>query len=66
MNYITEIENSIGRKSIKEFLPMQPGDVKSTYADTTNLESWINFKPKTSVKEGINKFISWYRSFYNL
>ena len=66
MNYITEIENSIGRKAIKEFLPMQPGDVKSTYADTSNLESWINFKPRTSVKEGINKFISWYRSFYNL
>ena len=65
MDYIFEIENNIGIKAKKELLPMQPGDVKSTSADTSKLEQYINFKPKTSIKEGISKFIDWYKNFYN-
>ena len=43
---------------------MQPGDVKDTLADTSLLENWIDYKPSTTVKDGINKFINWYKSFY--
>ena len=45
---------------------MQNGDVRSTSADTSLLESWINFKPTTSVDEGVAKFVSWYRTYYNV
>ena len=64
MEYISEIENYIGKKAKKEFLPMQPGDVKATFADTSKLERYINFKPKTSIKDGLVKFIDWYKEFY--
>ena len=43
---------------------MQPGDVEKTFADTENLEKWINFKPSTSIDEGIKNFINWYLSYY--
>ena len=66
MDFITTIEEIIGRKAKKEFLDMQPGDVASTSADTELLENWIGFKPRTSVKEGIKKFIDWYTDFYDI
>tara|TARA_Y100000994_G_scaffold245296_1_gene246668 strand:- start:996 stop:2027 length:1032 start_codon:yes stop_codon:yes gene_type:complete len=66
MDFISTIEEILGRKAKKEFLDMQPGDVASTSADTALLEKWIGFKPKTSVKEGIKKFIDWYKNFYNI
>ena len=66
MDFITTIEEMIGRKAKKEFLDMQPGDVASTSADTELLENWIGFKPRTSVKEGIKKFIDWYTDFYDI
>tara|TARA_Y100000589_G_C27146869_1_gene627204 strand:+ start:615 stop:1637 length:1023 start_codon:yes stop_codon:yes gene_type:complete len=66
IDYISEIEDYVGIKAKKEFLPMQPGDVKSTYADTSKLEKYIGFKPRTTIKEGIPKFIDWYKTFYNL
>ena len=66
MDFITTIEEMIGRKAKKEFLDMQPGDVASTSADTELLENWIGFKPRTSVKEGIKKFIDWYMDFYDI
>ena len=47
MKYIEEIEKAVGKIAIKEFLPIQPGDVKETYADSTKLESWIGFRPNT-------------------
>ena len=53
-----------GEKAIKEFLPLQQGDVKQTYSDNTNLEKWIGFKPNTSIKYGVNKFVNWYRNYY--
>ena len=62
--YIAAIENTLGIKAKKEFLPMQPGDVSATFSDCTSLESYINYKPNTSINEGIKEFIYWYKSFY--
>ena len=50
----------------KKFLPMQPGDVKATAADTSALEEWIGFKPNTSVQEGVSNFVDWYKNFYGI
>ena len=51
-------------ESHKELVPMQPGDVEVTYADTTPLEKDFNFKPQTSLREGLRKFAEWYKEFY--
>ncbi len=64
MNFIDEIELCLNLKAEKIFMPMQPGDVKQTFADTTKLEEWINYKPSTTIKEGIRKFIDWYKEYY--
>ncbi len=66
MKFINVIENELGKKAIKIFEPMQMGDVKSTYSDTTKLNEWINYKPNTLLEEGIKNFIDWYKSFYKL
>ena len=65
IDFINIIEKEIGIKAIKNFLPMQMGDVHSTLADTSLLEKYINFKPQTSLEFGIKKFVEWYRSFYS-
>ena len=65
MEFIKAIETKLGKKAKKEYLDMQPGDVSFTSADTSKLENWINFKPNTSVNQGISEFINWYRNFYN-
>tara|TARA_B100000212_G_scaffold332885_1_gene301643 strand:- start:612 stop:1625 length:1014 start_codon:yes stop_codon:yes gene_type:complete len=64
MEFIQAIENNLGIEAKKEFLEIQPGDVPITSSDSSSLEEWIDYKPNTSVKEGINRFIDWYRSFY--
>ena len=64
MDYIDQIEIATGEKAIKEFLPLQQGDVKQPYSANTNLEKWIGFKPNTSIKYGVNKFVNWYRNYY--
>ena len=66
MDYIKAIEDEIGIKAIKEFLPMQPGDVKVTSSNNELLEKWISFKPNTSIKEGVSRFIAWYKDFYHI
>jgi len=63
-DYIKAIENNLGIKAKKELLPMQPGDVPATFSDCTSLESFINYKPSTSIEDGIRKFITWYKEFY--
>jgi len=65
MTFIEAIENYIGIEANKIFLPLPPGDVETTSANTELLEKHIGFKPKTSVKAGIKSFIDWYRSYYN-
>ena len=64
MDYIQAIEEALGITATKEFLPMQPGDVPATAADTSALEIWTGFKPNTPVKEGVARFVNWYRGFY--
>jgi UDP-glucuronate 4-epimerase len=66
MDYIACIENAIGRESKKDFLPMQPGDVYQTYADSSALGEATGFKPNTSLQEGINRTVAWFKKFYNL
>ena len=66
MQYIDAVENALGIKAIKQFLPIQPGDVPSTAADTSALEDWIAFKPSTPVEEGVSRFVRWYRDFYSI
>lgn len=65
LDYIHEIELAFGKEAKKEMLPMQPGDVYMTNADTTKLETEIGYKPKVLLHEGIREFIDWYRSGLN-
>ncbi|MDB2557599.1 NAD-dependent epimerase [Luminiphilus sp.] len=64
MSFIETIEEFCGRKAVKEFLPMQAGDVYSTYANIDDLQNAIGFSPKTPMKKGIESFVSWYREKY--
>ena len=64
MDYIRAIENSLGIKAKINFLPLQAGDVPITYADVNDLISDFEFQPKTDVKDGIEKFINWYKNYY--
>jgi len=66
MKYVECIENALSKKAKKEMLPMQPGDVESTYADTSSLEEWIGYKPCTSVDYGVNNFVNWYKNYYEI
>lgn len=64
--YIEAIEEVLGRKAKKELLPLQPGDVPASYADSTALEMAVGYKPATSVQEGVSRFVAWYREFYGV
>lgn len=66
MEYIKAIEENIGSKINKNFLPIQPGDVPFTYADVNDLINDFDYKPSTPIKVGVDKFISWYRNFYGI
>ena len=62
IDFITTIEKAIGKKAIKEYLPMQPGDVPRTYADIDNILKDYNYKPSTTINSGLKLFIDWYIS----
>ena len=64
MDFIEAIEKELGSVAKKNLLPMQPGDVPSTWADVTDLSEQLNYKPDTSVQTGIKNFITWYKEFY--
>lgn len=66
MEFINILEDKIGKKSEKVYMDMQPGDVLRTYADVSDLEKDVNFKPKTTIEEGLSKFISWYKEYYKV
>lgn len=61
MIYIEALERALGRTAIKNMMEIQPGDVPATLADTTSLEEYINFKPETSIEEGIKRFVEWFK-----
>ena len=64
LRFIEVLEGCLGRKAIKNFLPLQPGDVLSTYADVDDLIRDVGFKPETPVEVGLEHFVRWYRSYY--
>ena len=65
LKFIKLLENELKKESIKIFEDMQPGDVQETFADSKSIEKFLGKKPKTSIQEGIKKFIIWYKTFYN-
>lgn len=64
MDFIQTLEQCLGREAKKEYLPMQPGDVYQTYADVTDLMKDFDFKPNTSIRDGLTKFVEWYKGEY--
>lgn len=64
MQFIETIEDALGKKAIKKMMGMQAGDIKITSADTSELNQWVNFKPNTSIKVGVKRFIDWYKTYY--
>ncbi|MBU2512900.1 NAD-dependent epimerase [bacterium] len=66
LTFIEEIENALGKKAIKDMLPMQAGDVPATYANIDDLVQDVKFTPKTPLKYGIKAFIDWYREYYKV
>ena len=66
LEYIDALEKTLGMKAEKNFLPLQPGDVPDTYADSNNLKNQFGYKPTTSVYEGVSKFVDWYKNYYNI
>lgn len=66
MDYITALEEALGIEAQKNMMPVQPGDVLETSAETQPLQAVTGFKPETTVKDGVQKFVDWYREFYNV
>ena len=64
MTFIETLENALGKKAEKNFMPMQDGDVVSTYADVSGLINDFGYKPDTDLKDGIEQFVKWYKGFY--
>lgn len=66
MKFINVLEEKIGKEANKQYMEMQPGDVLRTYADVSELERDIDFKPSTSIEDGLGKFVDWYKQYYNV
>ncbi len=64
MEYITTLEDQLGRKAVRNLLPMQAGDVPATCADVDDLTADVGFRPATPITEGIRRFVAWYREYY--
>ncbi len=65
-DYIGAVERALGKTARRNLLPIQPGDVAATAADTSELDAWVGFKPATPVDEGVRRFVGWYRAFYGV
>jgi UDP-glucuronate 4-epimerase len=66
MRFIELIEEGVGKKAEKNLLPMQPGDVKDTWADTADLTADVGYQPHTPIEEGVKRFVEWYLDYYNI
>ncbi len=66
MHYIEVLEESLGKKAEKNYMPMQPGDVPATYANVDDLVKDFNYKPDTSLEYGVGKFVEWYKDYYSV
>jgi len=65
LDFIDAIEDILGKKALRNYMPMQKGDVSATWADASLLQNLTGYKPKTNFKDGIARFIEWYRNYYN-
>jgi UDP-glucuronate 4-epimerase len=66
MAFIEAIEAAVGKPAIKNFMPLQDGDVPATFADVSELTAWTGFKPGTPIAEGVGRFVAWYRAYFKL
>lgn len=66
MRFINALESALGKEAEKVYMEMQPGDVMRTYADVTDLERDIDFRPNTSIEDGLQKFVDWYKEYYQV
>ena len=66
IEYIEAIESSLGKKAVMDMKPLQAGDVPDTFADTSELQKAVQYKPSTDVREGVAKFVNWYRDYYKV
>ena len=66
MDFISVLEKKLGMRAKKNFLPLQAGDVPETYADITDLMKDVGFHPNTSVDEGVERFVDWYKDYYDV
>ncbi|MDZ4134180.1 MAG: NAD-dependent epimerase/dehydratase family protein [Paracoccaceae bacterium] len=66
MEFVAAIEAALGRKAVKNFLPMQPGDVPATWADAKLAEALVGVLPKTDIRDGVRQFVDWYREYYGV
>ncbi len=66
LDFIACIEEAVGRKAVKNMMPLQDGDVPATYADVDALQSWVGFKPATDIRTGVGRFVEWYRDYYKI
>jgi len=64
LDYIAAIETALGKKAIKELLPLQPGDVPDTYANVDDLVEQFHYQPATTINDGIQRFVDWYSGYY--
>ena len=62
--YLDILEKELGIQAIRELLPIQPGDVKDTYADVTRLIKDFDYQPEITIEEGISNFVKWYKNYY--
>ena len=65
MDFIEAIEQALGKQAEKNMMPIQPGDVPATWADVSDLVEDLDYQPNTSIQDGVNRFIAWYKDFYN-
>ncbi|MGY6638201.1 MAG: NAD-dependent epimerase/dehydratase family protein [Erythrobacter sp.] len=66
MDFVTAIEAECGREAVKNFMPIQPGDVPATWADASLLQSLTDYAPQTPMREGVRQFVAWYREYYGV
>ncbi|MGO4716407.1 NAD-dependent epimerase [Bradyrhizobium sp. 2TAF24] len=66
MHVVAVLEQALGRKALKELLPMEPGDVPATFADVDDLTRDVGFRPSTSIQDGVSKFVRWYRDYHRV
>jgi UDP-glucuronate 4-epimerase len=66
MEFITTLEELLGRTAVKQMEPLQPGDVPATYADVDALHDWVGFAPRTDLRTGLSRFVNWFRNYYEV